>query len=126
MVLNSAISIPTHSPVEHVDPPFYQNLLNVATIAILALTLSLPYLIIAVLTQWKANNSSASQRSFALAWLIAGQAQGYAVSKVETLTGKKSSLRAMVIIFVAYGSNFLCGMVMVAEEMVEFGTCKAF
>ena len=120
-----AIRIPTHSPIDRLTEPSYQSSLNVFSLLILFLTLALPYVIIAILTGWKANQSTSVQRNFVLAWLISGQTQGYAVSKVERLTEKKTSLRGMLFIFVFYGANCLCGLTVVAQEMLEFGTCKA-
>lgn len=120
-----AIILPTHAPIDRLPQPSYQSSLNVLAIFILFLTLALPYVVIGFLTGWKANQSTSTQRSFVLTWLICGQVQGYAVSKVETLTGKKTSIRGMFFMFVSYGSNCLCGLVIVAQEMLEFGTCKA-
>ena len=120
-----AIRIPTHSPIHHLPEPSYQSSLNVFSLLILFLTLALPYAVIAILTGWKANQSTSVQQNFVLAWLICGQTQGYAVSKVERLTGKKTSLRGMLFIFIFYSSNCLCGLTIVAQEMLEFGTCKA-
>lgn len=119
-----AIRIPTHSPIDRLAEPSYQSSLNVFSLLILFLTLALPYVVIAILTGWKANQSTSVQRNFVLAWLISGQTQGYAVSKVERLTGKKTSLKGMLFIFIFYGSNCLCGLTIVAQEMLEFGTCK--
>lgn len=120
-----AIDVPSHFSIRHLPPPSYQAYLNVLAILMLFLTLALPYIVIGLLTGWKANQSTSTQRNFALTWLVAGQAQGYAVAKVEMLTGRKSSIRGLIVIFIAYGSNCLCGLTMVAQEMIEFGTCKA-
>ena len=120
-----AIRIPTHCPIDRLTEPSYQSSLNVLSLLVLFLTLALPYIVIAILTGWKANQSTSTQQNFVLAWLICGQYQGYVVSKVERLTGKKTSLRGMFFIFIFYGSNCLCGLTIVAQEMLEFGTCKA-
>lgn len=119
------IEIPLHAPISHLPPPVYQDYLNILALIILSLTLALPHTVIAFLTGWKANQSTPNQRSFTLAWLINGQVQGYAVAKVEMLTGKKSSIRGLILIFIFYGANCLCGLTVVAQEMLEFGTCKA-
>lgn len=120
-----AIVVPSHFSIQRLPPPYYQDYLNVLAILMLSLTLALPYIVIGFLTGWRANQSTSVQRNFALSWLIAGQAQGYVVAKVEMITGRKSSIRGLIIIFIAYGSNCLCGLTMVAQEMIEFGTCKA-
>ena len=124
-VAGPAVDIPTHPTLHNLSPPWYQKHLNIFALIILALTLALPYAVIAFLTGWKANNSTSVQQNFVLVWLVHGQLQGYAVAKVERLTGKKSTIRGLFLIFLFYGSNCVCGLTIVAQEMLEFGTCKA-
>ena len=124
-VTGPAIDIPTHPTLHSLSPPWYQTRLNIFALIILFLTLALPYAVIAILTGWKAKHSTSVQQNFVLLWLVHGQFQGYAVAKVEKLTGKKSSIRGLLLIFLFYGSNCVCGLTVVAQEMLEFGTCKA-
>lgn len=124
-ITGPAIDIPTHPTLHNLSPPWYQKHLNIFALIILSLTLAVPYVVIAFLTGWKAKHSTSVQQNFVLIWLIHGQFQGYAVAKVERLTGKKSSIRGFFIIFLFYGSNCVCGLTIVAQEMLEFGTCKA-
>ena len=124
-ITGPAIDIPTHATLHNLSPPWYQKHLNIFALIILSLTLALPYAVIAFLTGWKAKHSTSLQQNFVLLWLVHGQFQGYAVAKVERLTGRKSSIRGFFIMFLVYGSNCVCGLTIVAQEMLEFGTCKA-
>lgn len=89
------------------------------------LALGLPYVIIAVLSGWKVNNSTNTQRTFVTNWYIYGQIQGYAVSMVEGVDGKKNVMKSFIIIFLTYGSYSIMGFYVVAQEMLQMGTCKA-
>ena len=124
-VTGPAIDIPTHPTLHSLSPPWYQKRLNIFALIILSLTLALPYAVIAILTGWKAKHSTTVQQNFVLLWLVHGQFQGYAVAKVERLTGKKSSIRGLLLIFLFYGCNCVMGLTIVAQEMLESGTCKA-
>ncbi|KAL8784955.1 MAG: hypothetical protein Q9195_008821 [Heterodermia aff. obscurata] len=124
-ITGPVINIPTHAPLHNLSPPWYQKHLNIFALIILSFTLALPYAVIGILTGWKARHSTSVQQNFVMVWLVHGQFQGYAVAKVERLTGKKSSIRAFFIIFLFYGSNCVCGLTVVAQEMLEFGTCKS-
>ena len=124
-ITGPTLDIPTHPPLHNHSPPWYQKHLNISALVILSLTLALPYAVIGLLTGWKAKHSTSVQQNFVLLWLIHGQFQGYNVAKVERLIGKKNSMRGLLLIFLVYGSNCVCGLFVVAQEMLEFGTCKA-
>ena len=119
------LCVPSHSNFTRLSPAWYQALLNTLAIVLLILALGVPYLIIGVLSGFRLNQSTSQQRTFALNWLICGQIHGYVVSNVEMMTGKRRALHGFVITFIGYGTYCLCGLVMVAQEMIEFGTCKA-
>jgi hypothetical protein len=122
----SKIIIPSHPPFTRLSRPRYQTCLDLLCIALLFMTIMAPYLIIWLLTGFKRNHSENSQRSLLLNWLICGQVQGYAVGDVERLTGRASALKGLLYVFICYGSYFLAGFVVVAQEMIEFGNCKSY
>ena len=124
-ITGPVIDIPTHHTLRYLSPPWYQKHLNILALIILSLAIAVPYTVIGFLTGWKAKRSTSVQQNFVLIWLTHGQVQGYAVAKVERLTGRKSSIRGLFLIFLFYGSTSVCGLTIVAQEMLEFGTCKA-
>ncbi|KAL8868558.1 MAG: hypothetical protein Q9174_004913, partial [Haloplaca sp. 1 TL-2023] len=119
------LSIPSHSAFTRLSPVQHQPLLNILTITLLILALALPYIIIAILTGWRLGNSTSTQRTFVLNWLICGQVQGYAVSYIERQDGRGRVLKAFLIMAASYGSYCAMGLFVVAQEMVQSGTCKA-
>lgn len=120
------ISIPSHPPFTRLPPARHQTLLNLLAIILLLVAIAAPYLIIGILSGFKPNKSSMLQRNFTLNWLICGQSQGYGLGEyVERWTRKKTALWGMLIVFIFYGSYCVCGFYVVAQEMLEFGTCKA-
>lgn len=123
--VNSTISIPSHPPFTRLTPPSNQRFLNILSFTLLVVAVATPYIVIGVLSGFKSNQATGTQKSFTLNWLILGQVQGYIVGDVEKLTGNKSALKGLLYVFLCYGSYCLCALVVVAQEMIEFGTCKA-
>lgn len=121
----SKLSIPSHPAFTRLRRPRYQVYVDLFCIGLLFLAVLMPYLIIWLLSGWKANQSTSSQTSLILNWLICGLVHGYFVGNVERLTGKTSALKGLLYMFLCYGSYALGGFVIVAEEMVESGDCKA-
>ncbi|KAI4262619.1 MAG: hypothetical protein L6R42_002202 [Xanthoria sp. 1 TBL-2021] len=119
------LCVPSHSGFTRLPPLWYQSCLKVVTILLLMLALGMPYVVIAVLSGWKLGNSTNMQRTFVTNWYICGQIQGYAVSMVEGVDGKKNVIKSFVIIFLTYGSYAIMGFYVVVQEMLETGTCKA-
>ncbi|KAL8853750.1 MAG: hypothetical protein Q9221_001393 [Calogaya cf. arnoldii] len=122
----SLLCVPSHSGFTRLPPLWYQSCLKVLTILLLMLALGLPYVIIAVLSGWKLGKSTNMQRTFVTNWYICGQIQGYAVSMVEGVDGKKNVMRSFLIIFLTYGSYSIMSFYVVVQEMLEIGTCKRF
>lgn len=120
------LSIPSHSGFTRLSPVWYQSCRNVLTILLLILALALPYVITGILSGFRVGQSTSTQRTFILNWLICGQVQGYAVSYIEAVNGKGRVLKTFLIMLVNYGSYCTMDLVAVAQEMIESGTCKAF
>lgn len=120
----TTISIPLHGPFMRLPAPVYQSYLDTFTVVLLIIAIIIPYLIIYALSGFKENQSTSNQRTSTLNWLIFGQAMGYVVGSVEKLSGRMAAMRALLIVFVIYGSYSMCGFVVVAQEMVESGTCQ--
>lgn len=121
----STISIPSHPAFTRLRRPNYQIFIDLFCLGLLIMTVLAPYLIIWLLSGYKANRSTSTQRTLTLNWLICGQAHGYFVGSVERLTGRTSALKGLLLTFLFYGSYFVGGFIIVAEEMVESGDCKA-
>lgn len=122
----STISMPSHPPFTRLPPARHQTLLNLLAIILFLVAIATPYLIIGILSGFKPNKSSILQRNFTLTWLICGQSQGYGLGEyVERWTRKRTALWGMLSIICFYGSYCVCGFYVVAQEMLEFGTCKA-
>lgn len=123
--VNSKISIPSHPPFNRLPPRSSQIFLNIFSILLLLVAFATPYTFIGILSGFKSNQASGTQITFTLNWLILGQVQGYFVGNIEKLTGNKSTLKGLVYVFLCYGSYCLSALVVVAQEMIEFGTCNA-
>ncbi|KAL8998764.1 MAG: hypothetical protein Q9169_002214 [Polycauliona sp. 2 TL-2023] len=119
------LCVPSHSGFTRLSPLWYQSWLKGLTLLLLMLALGLPYVIIATLSGWKVGNSTNMQRTFVTNWYICGQIQGYGVSMVEGVDGKKNVMKSFLIIFLTYGSYSIMGFYVVVQEMLETGTCKA-
>lgn len=119
------LNIPSHAPFTRLPPAWYQTYLNMLTMVLLLLALGAPYLVTAILTHYRVGRSSSTERTFMLNWLICGQFQGYAVSHMEAVNGKKTMLKTFLLVFVTYGSYCFMGLYATAAEMIESGTCKA-
>lgn len=121
----STISIPSHPPFTRLPPPRIELYLKITCIILFLIAVATPYIIIGILSGFKPRKATGLQLNSTLTWLICGQVQGYIVGAVEKQSEKKSALKAFLVMFVCYGSYCLCGLVVVAQEMFEFGTCKA-
>lgn len=119
------LSIPSHQSFTGLSRPPHQSYLDWLCLALLIIAVSTPYVVISVLTRWKARHSTSVQVNFTLAWLTCGQIQGYMIGNVELLSGKKHALKGLLLVFVLYGYSCVAGFYVVAQEMLEFGTCKA-
>lgn len=125
-VSTSHISIPSHPTFTRVRRRRrYQILIDLFCIILLFLAILMPYLLIWLLSGWKANQSTSTQKTMVMNWLICGLVHGYFVGNVERLTGRTGALKGLLYTFVCYGSYALGGFVIVAEEMVESGDCQA-
>ncbi|KAI4140057.1 MAG: hypothetical protein L6R39_005975 [Caloplaca ligustica] len=119
------LCVPSHSGFTRLSRRWSQTCLNTLTLALLVLALGLPYIMIAILSGWRTNHSTSMHRTFVTNWLICGQLQGWAVSYVEAASGMRTVMRGLILIFVSYGSYSIMGLVVVVQEMIESGTCKA-
>lgn len=117
--------IPSHPPFTRLPRPRHKPYLELFCIVLLFTTILAPYIVIYSLTYFHANNSTPTQRSMLLQWLICGQAHGYFVGNVERLTSRKMAMKGLGYTFLCYGCYFLGGFVIVAQEMIEAGDCKA-
>lgn len=122
----STVSIPSHPPFTRLPPTRHQTLLNLLAIILFIVAIATPYLIIGLLSGFKQNKATSLQCNFTLTWLICGQSQGYGLGhSIEWWTRKRAALWGILIIFCCYGSYCVCGFYVVAQEMLEFGNCKA-
>ena len=121
----TVIFIPAHHSFTRVPMPSYEPFIRVLTVALLIGAVAVPYITIYLLSGFRKAQSTNSQRTFVLNWLICGQLMGYAVGSVEKLSGRRELLKGFLIIFVSYGSYCLSGFVTVAQQMLEMGKCTA-
>ena len=121
----TVISVPAHGPFTRLPIPIYEPFLHVLTIALLIAAVAVPWITIYLLTRFRVQKSTNSQRNFILNWLIFGQAFGYGAGNVEKVQGKKLVLKGLLIIFISYGSYCISGWVTVAQEMLDIGSCTA-
>lgn len=123
--VSSTISIPSHTPFNRLPPLSSQRFLNILSVLLFVIAVATPYIVIKILSDFRSNEATGTQKTFTLNWLILGQFQGYFVGDAEKLTGKKKSLKISLYVFLCYGSYCLGALIIVAQEMIEFGTCKA-
>jgi hypothetical protein len=88
------------------------------------MTIFTPYLVIGVLTGFKANKASPCQATTVMLWLVAGQVHGYFTTDVEKITQNRTIL-ALLTIFILYAAYSLQGFVTVGQELLESGICPA-
>ena len=119
------ILVPSQSSFTRLPEQKARPYLDLLALILLFIALAAPYAAMGILSGFRANRSTSTQRSCVLTWLIAGQVQGYAVNHVERHMDRKAALKGFFIVFISYGANCLLGLVIVAQEMVEFGTCKS-
>lgn len=119
------VSIPSYPAFTQLSRSRYQTMLDLLCMFLALAAISAPYIVISVLTRWKANDSSSVQQNFTLTWIVCGQIQGYMVGNIEILSARNRALKGLLIVFICYGSYFLSGFYVVAQEMLEFGICKA-
>lgn len=89
---------------------------------LLVIAVAAPYTVIGILSGFKSNQATGKQKNYTLTWLICGQTHGYIAGGFERRAGKKINLKVLLYVFVCYGYYCLCAMVLVAQEMIEFGT----
>lgn len=123
--VSSTISIPSHPPFDRLPPLSSQQFLNILSVLLFVIAVATPYIVIKILSDFRSNEATGTQTTMTLNWLILGQVQGYFIGDVEKLTGKKNTLKGLFYVFVCYGSYCLGALIIVAQEMIEFGTCTA-
>ena len=121
----TTISIPCHGPFTRLPTPVYTPFLHVLTLALLIAAVAVPWITIYLLTNFQRNDSTSSQRTFTLNWLIFGQVFGYSAGSVEKVVGNTQVLKGLAVVFASYGSYCISGFVTVAQQMVEVGKCTA-
>ncbi len=118
------ITIHSHLSFTRLPRPRFQGLLDIIAIALLCIAIFTPYLIIGVLTGFRANNATTTQTNYALLWLVAGQMHGY-FGHSDRLISRKRAIGGLLFIIWAYGSYCVGGFVIIAQELVESGMCTA-
>jgi hypothetical protein len=97
--------------------------LSVLAYALVAVSVILPYIVIAALTRFQPRNSSYSERFWTISWLVVGQVAGvfvaYAMKGVHGCGGRAS----LLLPGVAFVVPAIGGLVTVATMMKEFGQC---
>ena len=122
---STIISIPCHGPLIRLPPPIYDPFLHALTLALLIASMAVPWIVITLLTGWKANQSQSSHRSFVMNWLVCGMLLGYGAGTLERLSGNTAVVKGLGLAFLSYGSYCISGFVAVAQEMVQIGKCTA-
>ena len=120
-----SVTVPSHPSFTRLPRPRNQAYLDLLCMKLVMIAISIPYIVISVLTGWKEKHSSQIQRNFTLSWIICGQIQGYFLGNLENLSRKSTALKGLAFVFVCYGYYCVSGFYVVAQEMIEFGTCKA-
>jgi len=91
---------------------------------LMALTVVAPYVIIAALTKFQAQNSTASQRGFMMSWLVVGQVGGFICGAVMSDDQSwRQRGRTFVICCIIFGAPSIGGFVIVVQMMRQFGYC---
>lgn len=123
--LDPLLIIPSHSSVTLLPQSSLQVYRDFFCITLLIIAVLAPHAIILILSGYKSNHSTNLQRTLVLQWLINGQITGYFLDSMGQVAARANSLQTSLIVLVAYGSSCVGGLVVVAQEMIEFGTCKA-
>ena len=85
-----------------------------------------PYIVIAVLTKFNPQSSTASQRGWIISWLVIGSVGGHFLSTLDMFPGRPfwSALAAFKPLWWAlFSVPAIGGLVTVGMMIREFGTC---
>jgi hypothetical protein len=118
------IEVPLFGPYTAARRMPMQDASSVVGLLFITITFIMPYIVIAVLTRFKPQSSTALQRGFMMAWLVVGQVSGIiCYGFMEDKSKWQERGRLFAIFVVLFGAPAIGGFVMVGLMMKEFGYC---
>ena len=101
-----------------------ERLSNILAWILLALTVVVPYALIAALTKFRAQRSTTIERGFMMSWLVVGQVGGFLCGAVmfDDQSWRQRG-RTFIISLILFGAPSIGGFVMVVIMMKQFGYC---
>ncbi|RFU26857.1 hypothetical protein B7463_g9482, partial [Scytalidium lignicola] len=118
------ITIPSHGQFQRLPPYKFERIFKLMTIFLLITTILAPYLLIYGMTGYKVQKATPTQTNFTTNWLAVGQSYGLSVTEFERHPRKKTWVILLLIVLVCYSWAAIGGIVVVTQEMLEFGTCQ--
>ncbi|KAH8808755.1 hypothetical protein F5884DRAFT_675550 [Xylogone sp. PMI_703] len=118
------ITVPSHGPFQRLPPYKFERIFKFTSVILLVAAVIAPYILIYVMTGYKPQQATNTQLNFTTHWLCLGQVYGLSVTEFERHPRKKTWATVLFIVLVCYSWAAIGGLVIVTQEMMEFGTCQ--
>ncbi|TGO34974.1 hypothetical protein BHYA_0175g00270 [Botrytis hyacinthi] len=119
------LSIPSHGSFTRLPPTHLEPIFLFLASLILIIAVAAPYIIIYILTGWQKRQVTSTQINFTIHWLCLGQSSGLFVAEFERHTRRSYWGWILLFVVVCYSWAPIGGLVVVAQEMYEFGHCES-
>ncbi|TAQ89201.1 hypothetical protein B7494_g2476 [Chlorociboria aeruginascens] len=119
------IRVPSHGPYRRLPPRLVEPIFYLVSILLLLASVAAPYIIIDVLTGWQIRQATDIQSTFTTHWLFLGQIFGLSIAEFERHTKPSAWIVVVFFALIFYSWAAIGGGVVVAQEMIEFGTCSS-
>ncbi|TGO45278.1 hypothetical protein BOTNAR_0682g00040 [Botryotinia narcissicola] len=119
------LSIPSHGSFTRLPPTHLKPIFLFLASLILITAVAAPYIIIYILTGWQKIQATSIQINFTIHWLCLGQSSGLFIVEFERHTRRSYWGWILLFVVVCYSWVPIGGLVVVAQEMYEFGHCES-
>ncbi|TGO14916.1 hypothetical protein BTUL_0046g00040 [Botrytis tulipae] len=115
------LSIPSHGSFTRLPPTHLEPIFLFLASLILIIAVAAPYILIYILTGWQKRQATSTQINFTIHWLCLGQSSGLFIAEFERHTRRSYWGWILLFVVVCYSWAPIGGLVVVAQEMYEFG-----
>lgn len=119
------LSIPSHGSFTRLPPTHSESIFLFLASIILIIAVLAPYIIIYILTGWQKRQATSTQSNFTIHWLCLGQTSGLSIAEFERHTRRSYWGWILLFVVVCYSWAPIGGLVVVAQQMYEFGHCES-
>lgn len=118
------ITVPSHGRFKRLPSYKFELPFKVITVLLLMISVAAPYLLIYAMTGYKVQQATSTQTTFTTHWLSLGQSYGLSVAEFERYPKRTTWIVLLIFVVVLYSWAAIGGLVIVAQEMLQFGTCQ--